>query len=149
MNNNQFAIEQNVSVDEINQIRDRLNAYNQVQSKGRFNQPGIEINLALKNAAGEVIGGIIVSTMLQVMHLEVLWVAEEHRRKGYGKELVLTAERIGAKNGCQASHTWTFDFQGPDFYPEVGYDLIGVYDGYPNGLKEYVFNKEPESLISG
>jgi GNAT superfamily N-acetyltransferase len=68
-------------------------------------------------------------------------VAEDQRRKGYGKELVLAAEKIGAQKGCQASHTWTFDFQGPEFYPTVGYDLIGVYDGYPNGLKEYVFKK--------
>jgi GNAT superfamily N-acetyltransferase len=68
-------------------------------------------------------------------------VADEYRKQGYGRELVLAAERIGYKKGCLASHTWTFEFQGPEFYPKVGYKLVGVYDGYPDGLKEYVFKK--------
>jgi GNAT superfamily N-acetyltransferase len=135
---------------EINLVRERLKAYNQDQTRGEYSQPGIEINLVLKTPEHEVIGGIIVSTQLHVMHLEVLWVAEAYRQHGYGRELVLAAERIGYQNGCLTSHTWTFEFQGPAFYPKVGYELIGVYDGYPNDLKEYVFKKhlKPAEKIS-
>jgi GNAT superfamily N-acetyltransferase len=75
------------------------------------------------------------------MHLEVLWVAEHHRRQGYGTQLVLGAEQIGLENGCLASQTWTFSFQGPHFYPAIGYELIGVYDGYPNGITEHAIMK--------
>ena len=137
-----ITLDANPSVEEINQIREKLNSYNRDQTHAEYNQPGIEINLALKNSQEEVVGGIIVSTMLRVMHLEVLWVAEEYRRRGYGRQLVLAAEKIGRERGCISSHTWTFEFQGPKFYPKIGYELIGVYDGYPNHLKEYVFKKD-------
>ncbi len=137
----QFTIDDTPSTNEINLIRKKLNTYNRDQTDGAYDQPGIEINLALKNTEDEVIGGIIVSTMLHVMHLEVLWVAEKFRKQGYGRELVLAAESIGCEKGSLTSHTWTFEFQGPEFYPKVGYELVGIYDGYPNDLKEYVFKK--------
>ena len=142
MNPNQFSIDINATKEETDHLREKLKAYNQEQTHGQFNQPGIDIHLVLKNAKDEVLGGIIAVTMLHVMHLDVLWVAEEYRRRGFGKALVLAAEQIGLENGCKASHTWTFDFQGPDFYPKIGYQLIGVYDGYPGNRKEYVFKKE-------
>jgi GNAT superfamily N-acetyltransferase len=72
-------------------------------------------------------------------------VAENYRKQGFGRELVLAAERIGSEMGCISSHTWTFEFQGPKFYPKLGYKLIGVYNGYPNDLKEYVFEKRLEN----
>ena len=140
--NDQITLDANPSVEEIKQIREKLNSYNRDQTNDAYGQPGIEIKLALKNSNEDVIGGIIASTMLRVMHLEVLWVATEYRRRGYGRQLVLAAEKIGRERGCQTSHTWTFEFQGPQFYPTIGYELIGIYDGYPNHLKEYVFKKD-------
>ncbi len=111
------------------------------RSNGEYDKPGIEINLVLRDSQGNVQGGVIASTVFSVMHLEVLWVVEHHRRLGYGAQLVLGAEQIGFENGCLASQTWTFSFQGPNFYPAIGYDPIGVYDGYPNGITEHVFMK--------
>jgi GNAT superfamily N-acetyltransferase len=75
------------------------------------------------------------------MHLEVLWVAEHHRRQGYGARLVLGAEQVGLAGGCITAQTWTFSFQGPQFYPAIGYQPIGVYDGYPDGITEHAFMK--------
>jgi len=111
------------------------------QTSGEYDQPGIEIVLVLKDAQGCVHGGVIASTVFRVMHLEALWVADEDRRQGYGGQLVLGAEQIGFAKGCHTSQTWTFSFQGPDFYPTIGYQPIGVYDGYPNGITEHVFMK--------
>lgn len=111
------------------------------QTNGEYDKPGIEINLALRDSQGNVQGGVIASTVFSVMHLEVLWVAERYRRLGYGAQLVLGAEQIGRENGCLASQTWTFSFQGPSFYPAIGYETIGVYDGYPNGITEHAFIK--------
>jgi GNAT superfamily N-acetyltransferase len=142
LKNDQISLDANPSDEEIKQIREKLYSYNLDQTHDAYGQPGIEIKLALRNSNEDVIGGIIASTMLWVMHLEVLWVADEYRRRGFGSQLVLAAEEIGRKRGCDTSHTWTFEFQGPQFYPKIGYELIGVYDGYPNQLKEYVFKKD-------
>jgi ribosomal protein S18 acetylase RimI-like enzyme len=79
-----------------------------------------------------------------VMHIEVLWVDEEIRGHGHGKDLMQRAERIGKEKGYTASHTWTFSFQAPEFYQAIGYEIIGVFDGYPNNITEYVLMKRLE-----
>jgi GNAT superfamily N-acetyltransferase len=126
---------------EVDLIRRRLEAFNREQTHGKYDEPGIEINLVLKDSAGNVVGGINASTMLRVMHLEALWVAREHRKLGYGRDLVLAAERIGFEKGCITSQTWSLSFQAPGFYQKIGYEVLGVYDGYPDGITETVLMK--------
>jgi GNAT superfamily N-acetyltransferase len=87
------------------------------------------------------VGGINVSSVLGVMFLEVLWVADEYRKRGLARRLVWEAERLAEKAGCVGAGTWTFSFQGPEFYPKAGYELIGIYDGYPFGITEHVLMK--------
>ena len=77
-----------------------------------------------------------------VMHLEVLWIDERYRGLGYGRDLVLEAERIGKAKGYAASQTWTFSFQGPEFYKAIGYKVIGICNVYPDNITEFVFMKK-------
>lgn len=137
----QYEIISQPTKEEVELIHQRVENYKTEQTQGEFNEPGITINLVLKDEEEQVIGGLIASTVFRVMHLDVLWVADEYRRCGYGRDLVLSAEKIGFENGCGASQTWTFAFQGPGFYPAIGYKHIGVYDGYPDGLTEHAFMK--------
>jgi len=127
--------------EEMERIQAAVENDKRAYTHGEYDQPGIEINLALKDSEGNVQGGVIASTVFKVMHLEVLWVADEYRRHGYGGQLVLGAEQIGSANGCLTSQTWTFSFQGPEFYPTIGYKPIGIYDGYPDGITEHAFMK--------
>ena len=136
-----YHIYQDPSKEELALIQQRVEDYKTEQTGGEYNLPGIEINLVLRNPDGKVVGGVIASTEFRVMHLEVLWVADEYRRMGYGGRLVLAAEQIALQSGCRAGQTWTFAFQGPGFYPTIGYTEFGVYRGYPNGLTEHVFGK--------
>jgi GNAT superfamily N-acetyltransferase len=136
-----FVISNSPTKEEIQRTENLVESYNREQTKGAYDQPGIEISVVAKDPEGTVVGGVNASTMLRVMHLEVLWVADEYRKFGYGSDLVLAAERIGFEKGCLSSHTWTFAFQAPGFYPKIGYELLGIYDGYPDGLTEHVFMK--------
>ncbi len=113
---------------------------------GRFSYPGTEdpglaFDLAIRGPSGEIVGGVNVSSVLGVMWLEVLWVAEEYRRHGLAGWLVLEAERIAHEKGCVGAGTWTFNWQGPEFYPTIGYELRGIYTGYPFGVTEHVLTK--------
>jgi GNAT superfamily N-acetyltransferase len=139
--NDQYEIVLKPTQEEIKLIHQKVENYKMEQTQGEYGKPGIEINLILKDEDEQVVGGVIASTVFRVMHLDVLWVADEYRRCGYGRDLVLTAERIGYENGCRASQTWTFAFQAPGFYPAIGYRQIGTYDGYPGGLTEHAFMK--------
>ncbi|HOU13308.1 MAG TPA: GNAT family N-acetyltransferase [Anaerolineae bacterium] len=126
---------------EIALIRQKMGEYNRAQTNGEYDKPGIEIYLVLKDSEGNIVGGVSASTQVRVMYLEALWVADEYRKRGYGTDLVLAAERIGFDKGCITSHTWSLSFQAPGFYQKIGYALLGVYDGYPDGITEYVLSK--------
>jgi GNAT superfamily N-acetyltransferase len=141
IDNHTFSIIDVPTIEEIDRVQNAIEKDKRIQTFGEYDQPGIEINLALKDSLGHVKGGVIASTVFRVMHLEVLWVIEDYRGKGYGSQLVLGAEQIGFAHGCITSQTWTLSFQGPEFYPTIGYKLLGIYDGYPDGITEHVFMK--------
>jgi ribosomal protein S18 acetylase RimI-like enzyme len=138
---NRFTFSDTPTREAVNLIQQRLEDYGREQTNGEYDEPGIEINLVLKDLQGNVVGGVNASTMLRVMHLEALWVADEYRKLGYGSELVLAAERIGFEKGCITSQTWSLSFQAPGFYQKIGYQVLGVYDGYPDGITETVLMK--------
>ncbi len=119
-----------------------LEAHNKKYPNGELDNPAPDISLVLKDKKGKIAGGVITSMLTGVMHLEVLWVDKKYRRQGYGKDLVLEAERIGKKKGYSASQTWTFSFQAPEFYQSIGYKVLGIYDGYTNGITEYILLKK-------
>lgn len=136
-----FTLSDTLTESEIGLIRQRMAEYNREQTNGEYDKPGIEINLVLKDSEGKVAGGVSASTQLWVMYLEALWVADAYGKHGYGRDLVLAAEHVGFENGCMTSHTWTLSFQAPGFYQKIGYEVLGVYDGYPDGITEYVLGK--------
>jgi GNAT superfamily N-acetyltransferase len=122
-------------------VHQKLEEYNRTQTKGEYDEPGIEIGLVLKGPEGTVVGGVTAITMFRVMHLEALWVAKGYREQGHGSRLVLQAERIGYEKGCIAVQTQSFSFQAPGFYQKIGYHVLGIYDGYPGGITEYTLMK--------
>ncbi|MFH1329384.1 MAG: GNAT family N-acetyltransferase [Actinomycetota bacterium] len=136
------SISDDLTKDELSSIEERLDAHNQTQTGGRFHDPGVEFNVTVEGHNGEVVGGINASTKLGVMFLEVLWVADAYRERGLGERMLLEAERIGREAGCGASQTWTFSFQAPGFYQKLGYQTIGVFAGYPDGITEHVLVKQ-------
>jgi ribosomal protein S18 acetylase RimI-like enzyme len=145
MNTTRFTINEHPTKEEMGVIKHRLEEYNMAQTNGEWNKPEMEINVVLKDNDRNVIGGINASTLCRAMWLEVFWVDEEYRGQGYGRDLLLEAERIGIENGCVASGTWTFSFQAPEFYQKVGYEVIGIFNGYVEGVTEYVLMKNLKS----
>lgn len=137
----EFSISETPTPEEMERISEAVENHKRTQTQGEYDLPGVDIKLVMKDAEGVVQGGVTACTIYRVMHLDVLWVAEASRGQGYGSQLVLGAENIGFKKGCITSQTWTFSFQGPEFYPTIGYKQIGVYDGYPNQVTEHAFMK--------
>lgn len=122
-------------------IRERLREHDLDATAGGLARPGVQFAVAARGPQGDIVGGITCSTELSVMWLEVLWVADEHRNRGLGRALLHAAEGIGRSHGCVACQTWTFSWQGPWFYPKAGYRLLGIYEGYPDGITEHILMK--------
>jgi len=136
-----FVIIDNPTQEEMDIIDRELEAHDRQYPYGELDVPYNDINRVLKNDKGNIMGGVVTSMKTGVMHLEVLWVDEKYRRLGYGRELVLAAERAGRKKGYTAAQTWTFSFQGPEFYQAIGYKVIGICNVYPENITEYVLMK--------
>ncbi|MGG0821339.1 GNAT family N-acetyltransferase [Paenibacillus turicensis] len=127
--------------DDYNQVCNKLYEYNVRATNGILKIPGKDINLYLKNSLGEIVGGLFCETWSYGLYLDVFWIADEYRGKGYGKIMLSEAERIGQKLGCTFAHTCTFSYQAPDFYKSMGYEVFAINDEYPEDIKQFFLKK--------
>jgi len=74
------------------------------------------------------------------MYVHNLWVHDELRRRGIGRELMSQAERRAAALGCHSAWPDTFSFQAPTFYEKIGYEVFGTLD-YPPDHKRIDLQK--------
>ncbi len=138
---NRFDIITNPSDEEMKEFQKGLETYNMEKTDGEFNSPKEWLSLVLKDNDGNIVGGIMTSTLYWIQYLEVLWVDDKYRGLGYGRDLVLESEKLAKENGCITSQTYTFSFQAPEFYQAIGYKLIATYDGYVNDITELILMK--------
>ena len=135
-----LPVRDDLSEDEVKTLQKKLESSLKEETDGELDIPD-DTHLVLRDHDGNIVGGVITSAKIRVMFLEVLWVDDAYRDLGYGRDLVLEAERIGSEKGYISSQVWTFDFQAPEFYQSIGYEVIWVYDGYTDGITEIVLKK--------
>jgi ribosomal protein S18 acetylase RimI-like enzyme len=97
--------------------------------------------LVMRNEAGEIMGGVRGRTAYGWLRIDVLWVAESSRGKGYGTMLLSAAEHAAKRRDCHSVHLDTHEFQAPEFYREHGYEEFGLLEDYPTGQRHYYFKK--------
>ncbi|MCL2855728.1 MAG: GNAT family N-acetyltransferase [Defluviitaleaceae bacterium] len=66
-----------------------------------------------------------------VLYIDILWVKEGHRNKGYGAILMKDVEEKAIATGCTLSVVDTYSFQAPGFYEKLGYTVFGTIDDCP------------------
>ena len=123
-------------------IDDRIIEYNREQIPFTQEPAFIPLNRIIRSEKGEIIAGI--NAMLycwRCMTIDVLWVKEEHRRKGYGERLLQEMEHIAIEEGCAVIQLDTFDFQAKDFYLKNGYVVFGELEDCPVGHTRYYMKK--------
>ncbi len=98
--------------------------------------PHTNVQLVIKNDDGKVIGGLDGYSVLGTMTVD-----ERYRDQGYGKDLLMYAERAARERRCIALQTACFSFQNLEFMRNYGFDTFGASDVYPRGVKEYYLIK--------
>lgn len=71
--------------------------------------------------AGAMVGGISYGWL----HVGMLWVAEERRNRGLGRELMALAEREALARGCHGAWLDTSSRRARAFYARLGYETFG------------------------
>lgn len=106
-------------------------------------KPFAGINRVIKDSKGNILAGIIaLSYYWGCIYVDVLWVSEASRGKGYGTALLIEVEEEGRKMGCSLIHLDTFDFQGREFYLKMGYEVYGVLEDCPPEHSRFYMKKK-------
>lgn len=99
------------------------------------------LTLAARDTSGAVVGGLVGETGWRWLHIDLLWVAEDARRRGVGRSLLRAAEVEALHRGCAHVYLDTMDYQARPFYEGEGYAVFGVQDDYPPGFRRYFMRK--------
>jgi GNAT superfamily N-acetyltransferase len=81
----------------------------------------------------EIVGGVDGYTHWRWLYVSHLWVRDDLRGEGVGRQLMTTIEHHARGRGCRSSWLDTFSFQAPDFYEAIGYRRFGELTDFPPG----------------
>jgi GNAT superfamily N-acetyltransferase len=134
-----FSFEESPVSDDVQVIRDGLNAYNlQFVPDAQYHP----LNIFMRDSNGRVFGGLIGNTYWGWLYISLFWLDERARGDGNGRKMLRLAEQEALHRGCHHAHLDTLDFQAPAFYEKQGYCLWGTLNDLPVGHKRIFFWKE-------
>lgn len=95
----------------------------------------------LRDENGRILGGLIAKAGRGWLKIGTLWIDEAMRGQGFGRRLMETAETEGVRHGCHSAYLDTFSFQSPDFYQNLGYEILGTLEAFPDEHKRFFMRK--------
>lgn len=98
--------------------------------------------LFLRGPGWEVVGGAYGWTAFGWLRIDVLWVREDLRGRGFGKQLLLATEEEGRRRGCHSATLDSFSFQAPELYKRNGYEEFAVLDKIAGNKTWHFFKKD-------
>jgi GNAT superfamily N-acetyltransferase len=136
------SVEPHASREDIDTVTTGLRDFN----TGFLGPPVLEpLHVFLRDSDGEIVGGLLGHSIYGWMYVAKLWIAQEFRGRGLGRELLEAAEREAVARGCIGIHLDTFEYQARPFYEKNGYRLFGTLEGYPQGYRQYYLAKRLDS----
>jgi GNAT superfamily N-acetyltransferase len=126
------------NADLINKLIDGVRVYNNAVAGETQSQP----LAAFAWDGDELVGGVAGRTIYGHFLIEVVWVRDDKRRTGLGKRLMLAAEAEARKRGCVGAQVDTLSFQGLEFYPSLGFEIVGKIANFPPGHDRYFMWKD-------
>lgn len=120
-------------------IREQLAAYNRQYAPEDHRRL---FNVLLRDEQGRLAGGLLADMYWGWLGIKILWLREDARRQGWGAQMMREAEAEGLRRGCHHAMVDTMDFQAPEFYPKLGYEVWGVLDDLPTGHSRIFYKKK-------
>ena len=90
----------------------------------------------------EIVGGVLGEVYWGWLYIDLLWVKDELRGRGYGHKLLTRIEQEAQQYGAKNAYLDTFSFQVPDFYKQHGYQVFGELPDFPPGHQRFFFTKQ-------
>ncbi|HEV2281768.1 MAG TPA: GNAT family N-acetyltransferase [bacterium] len=134
----QFIIDVNPDAREVQSLNNRIDTFN-VEETRIYDFK--ELAIFLRDSTRQLIAGVYAFTWGGCLDIRSVWVREDLRGAGIGSKLMDAVEREAIRRGCRIATLETHSFQAPRFYERLGYEEIGVLDGYPIGHKKHYLRK--------
>ena len=133
-----YTLQPEPTPEEQYQIIDPLIAYNEAQAGSRKKK---EFAFFVRSETGEFVGGLVGFTHFNHFFVAALYVEQQFRKEGIGRELMKRAEALALEQGCDVIYLDTFDYQAPGFYQELGFRVFGKLEDYPPGHQRFYLMK--------
>ncbi|CNH33379.1 GNAT family N-acetyltransferase [Yersinia pekkanenii] len=98
--------------------------------------------LTITDDNGKIVAGLVARTWWGGLEVQYLWVSDQYRNSGYGRQLMEKAEEEALKRGCHMAYVDTFDFQARGFYEKLGYCVYGDLGRYAKKYTRHYLAKE-------
>lgn len=95
----------------------------------------------LRDDSDRITGGLVGTTYWHYLDISFLWVAEEHRQRGYATQLMNLVEAEAIARGCTNALVDTFSFQARGFYEKQGFKVFGCLGGFSGQHERYYMHK--------
>jgi ribosomal protein S18 acetylase RimI-like enzyme len=95
--------------------------------------------ILLRDAERALVGGLDGVIGWEWLFVDNLWVHDDLRGLGHGRDLLARAERRAVERGCHSA--WLDTFQALGFYRRCGYSVFGTLEDYPPGQTRYFLCK--------
>ena len=137
-----LVLETNPNPRDVRLLDDRLYAFN-VQTTGITD--GKLLASFLRDKDGAAVGGIYGWTWGETCYIRYLFIPAEMRHLGHGRGLMQAVEAEARARGCRQIVLTTHDFQAPEFYRRLGFEMAGRIEDYPRGHQYLTMVKRLDS----
>jgi GNAT superfamily N-acetyltransferase len=90
----------------------------------------------------EIVGGVIGVVYWDWLYIDLMWVREDLRGRGFGHRLLELLEEEAREQGARQVYLDTFSFQAPEFYKRHGYRVFGELKDFPAGHDRFFMTKQ-------
>lgn len=133
-----FTIEDRPSSEDVAILGQGLTAHSLPHTPAPGFQP---IASFMRDETGKLVGGVWGYLNWNWLSVNFVWLSEDLRGDGYGKQLLLALEDEARTRGCQFAHLDTFSYQARPFYEKLGYEVFATLEEYPPGQQRFFMKK--------
>ena len=106
------------------------------------NHSSQRISFVVQTPDKKIVGGVSGEMNWNWLYVDLLWVKDELRGRGFGHRLMTVIENEAKKLGATKAYLDTYSFQAPEFYKKHGYRVFGKLKDFPAGHQKYFLTRD-------